>query len=253
MESCATYIGSVVITSRTSSSGYEALPTISLDRLEKIDGSLDIYNIRGSDGFAAPNLREVDNLVIWSDFLTSLTMPRLQYAQLIQFLKAPLLQTVRFDAGPSVSKLYVVGTYRAESVVINVTLAQDVGFSASGTTLFNISLTEVYDLNIMTSGATRGKLAGLSFPDLTSVHDMNCTYCSDISFPQLAAVNGSVLVAESQMALSFPNLAKVGRELTVRDSTMTKVEFPVLERAGSLRLSNNSGMQSLTGENFRAL
>lgn len=112
---------------------------------------------------------------------------------------------------------------------------------------FNTQITNVTGLFSMSSN---GPNLTLSLPNLRGVNNMTLANVSTVTIPSLASVTGNLgFYGNLFTSLSAPNLTTVG-DLTFQANTaLTNISMPRLTSitAGSLYITNNTNLQSVTG------
>lgn len=260
---CVTYDGNItIVPSRTTSITTDGpAATVDLNRLEKIHGAIELQDILQVGRFDSNTLQEVETMRIRSSHLLDVGMPELRYVGLLDLHAESVMQT-NFSPKLKVSELAIQSYFSLASLMqLEVAEAGTVRIAASGTESITISLEKADHIKIESSeistwsqpSTDTAKNTAPSFPNLTSVTSFNCTYCSGVSLPELASINGSLFIQESKMLSNFSNLRQIGGEVVIRDSIMYTLDFPLLERAGGLRISNTTGIKGIDESNVPLL
>ncbi|PVH93279.1 hypothetical protein DM02DRAFT_676950 [Periconia macrospinosa] len=252
---CITYTGNVVAALPTSgfsgASGGDAssathATAVNFNGLEKITGGIEVRDWSALDDLSSDSLREADSITIKSPFLQKFRMPHLQYTRLLEFTGTEVFQP-ELNGSLKVSQLVIRGGFSG-SFIYPAQKVENFTLAANGPAKFIVKMKKAGSINL--ADHDYHKTSDVFFPDLTAASSVNCTYCFDASFPLLQTVDGPILLQHSRMSAAFPNLTHVGDEITIRDSAIDTLAFPLLERAGGLKISNLTGVKEITDTSF---
>ncbi|KAF2766407.1 hypothetical protein EJ03DRAFT_330139 [Teratosphaeria nubilosa] len=237
LSGCTTFSGNIAIATGTTNS-------ISLDGIQRIEGSLTADNVTQLTSFSANDLTTIDDDFTLSSLtiLSTLSFPALTSVNSIDWTALPALQGLSFSAGvQQASSVSIQNTQLTSLDGINLQTVDSM-IIANNPYLNDIDM----QLGNVTQALTleaNGRNVTANFPNMEWAYNITFRNVSSVSTPSLASVNGSYgMFANFFSSVAAPNLTSVGGSLSfVSNMDMTNLSFPELKTVGGgLQVANNT-------------
>lgn len=237
---CKTIVGNLTISG--------VLGSAALASVEKIDGSLRLFNATDLSTFAADAITEITGALELQSLtvLTSASFGSLEKVGTISLITLPAIST------------FATNLKSANNIIISDTSLESIdGFSAlKSVDSFNINnnkyLTSVKSDLATVSNALQlgfnGRDTALSFDNLLWANNITLSSVANVSFAKLQAVNQSLgFINNSFTDLSVDTLQTVGQSFTITSNDdLVEVSFANLTSiGGGFVIANNTNLQTI--------
>lgn len=239
---CKTIVGNLTITG--------SLGSAALANVQKIDGSLRIYNATSLGSFAADSVKEITGALNMQDLtiLTTASFGALEEVDTINLITLPAIST--FKTNLQSANNIVVSDTSLESVEgfgslkeVNVLNINNNRYLNS----FNSSLESVSGALQFASNADE---TTVSFDNLIWANNITMRDVQNISFAKLQSVNSSLgFINNTVSHLNLTKLGKIGQTLAViSNKNLDQLDFHNLSSVGGgLVVANNTGLKVIDG------
>ena len=224
---------------------------VSIDGVQVITGNLSAQNNAALNGLEANDLMSIGGLALGNlTTLSTLSMPLLSSATVVNFTALPELQMMSF--GTTIQKsssILITNTQLTTLTGINVTTVDTFNINN------NLALTTI-DLQLASltgsldiEGNGYGRNITASFVDLVTAQNMTFRNCTEVLLPSLANVTQDLgFYGNNFQTFSAPNLTTVGGLIFDDNVELTNISLPSLTSINAtFQIANNTQLKDING------